>query len=91
MYFPYYIAYMTAGFVITLVVFFWALNQGQFKDQNRARFIPLEADGNTKPVKGLTICPSGNHRAFCPGGYRLGSIGGRCYLCTVQGIIRIKR
>ncbi len=51
MYFPYYIAYMTAGFVITLVVFFWALNQGQFKDQNRARFIPLEADGNTKPVK----------------------------------------
>lgn len=51
MYFPYYIAYMTAGFVITLVVFFWALNRGQFKDQNRARFIPLEADGNTKPVK----------------------------------------
>jgi len=51
MYFPYYIAYMTAGFVITLVVFFWALNQGQFKDQTRARFIPLEADGNTKPAK----------------------------------------
>jgi len=51
MYFPYYIAYMTAGFVITLVVFFWALNQGQFKEQNRARFIPLEADGNTRPVK----------------------------------------
>ena len=51
MYFPYYIAYMTAGFVITLVVFFWALNQGQFKEQNRARFIPLEADGNTRSVK----------------------------------------
>ena len=51
MYFPYYIVYMLIGFVITLVVFFWALNQGQFKDQNRARFIPLEADGNTKPVK----------------------------------------
>ena len=51
MYFPYYIAYMAAGFVITLVVFFWALNQGQFKEQNRARFIPLEADGNTRPVK----------------------------------------
>ena len=51
MYFPYYITYMTVGFVITLVVFFWALNHGQFKDQNRARFIPLEAEGNTKPVK----------------------------------------
>lgn len=51
MYFPYYIAYMTAGFVISLAVFFWALNRGQFKDQNRARFIPLEADGDTKPAK----------------------------------------
>jgi len=51
MYFPYYIAYMTIGFMITLVVFFWALNRGQFKDQNRARYIPLEADGNAKPAK----------------------------------------
>lgn len=51
MYFPYYVAYMTAGFMISLAVFFWALNQGQFKDQNRARFIPLEAEGGGKPVK----------------------------------------
>jgi cbb3-type cytochrome oxidase maturation protein len=51
MYFPYYIAYMTIGFLLTLVVFFWALNQGQFKDQNRARYIPLEADVNNKPSK----------------------------------------
>jgi nitrogen fixation-related uncharacterized protein len=51
MYFPYYIAYMVLGFIITLAVFFWALNQGQFREQNRARFIPLEADGDTKPVK----------------------------------------
>lgn len=51
MYFPYYIAYMTVGFAITLLVFFWALNRGQFRDQNRARYIPLEADGNTKPAK----------------------------------------
>ena len=51
MYFPYFIAYMSAGFVISIVVFFWALNSGQFKDQQRARFIPLETDLNTKPVK----------------------------------------
>jgi cbb3-type cytochrome oxidase maturation protein len=51
MYFPYYIAYMALGFIITLVVFFWALNHGQFRDQNRARFIPLEADTAAKPVK----------------------------------------
>jgi len=51
MYFPYYIAYMTIGFIITLGVFFWALNQGQFADQNRARYIPLKADGDTTSVK----------------------------------------
>ena len=51
MYYPYFIAYMAAGFVISLVVFFWALNHGQFKDQQRARFIPLQDDLNSGPVK----------------------------------------
>lgn len=51
MYYPYFIAYMSAGFVISILVFFWALNNGQFKDQQRARFIPLESDLNTEPVK----------------------------------------
>ena len=50
MYYPYFIAYMSAGFVISLVVFFWALNNGQFKDQQRARFIPLEVDPNRRPA-----------------------------------------
>ncbi|MBW2435232.1 MAG: cbb3-type cytochrome oxidase assembly protein CcoS, partial [Deltaproteobacteria bacterium] len=35
---------MAAGFIISLVVFFWALNNGQFKDQQRARFLPLYND-----------------------------------------------
>jgi len=51
MYFPYFIAYMSAGFIISIIVFLWALNSGQFKDQQRARFIPLETDLNTKPIK----------------------------------------
>jgi cbb3-type cytochrome oxidase maturation protein len=51
MYYPYFIAYMAAGFVISLLVFFWALNNGQFKDQQRARFIPLEAHLSPKPLK----------------------------------------
>ena len=55
MYFPYFIAYMSAGFVISIVVFIWALNSGQFKDQQRARFIPLESDLKTKPVKASRI------------------------------------
>jgi len=50
MYYPYFIAYMAIGFTISLVVFFWALNTGQFKDQQRARFIPLESDRQTKPA-----------------------------------------
>ena len=33
---------MIIGFVISLFVFFWALNNGQFKDQQRARYLPLE-------------------------------------------------
>jgi cbb3-type cytochrome oxidase maturation protein len=51
MYYPYFIAYMAAGFVISLLVFFWALNNGQFKDQQRARFIPLEGHLSSKPLK----------------------------------------
>jgi len=42
---------MAAGFIISLVVFFWALNSGQFKDQQRARFLPLQNDLQTKPAK----------------------------------------
>ena len=51
MYYPYFIAYMAAGFIISLVVFFWALNSGQFKDQQRARFLPLQNDPQTIPKK----------------------------------------
>ena len=51
MYYPYFIAYMAAGFIISLVVFFWALNSGQFRDQQRARFLPLQNDLQTRPAK----------------------------------------
>jgi hypothetical protein len=51
MYFPYYIAYMAAGFVVSLAVFFWALSRGQFRDQRRARFLPLEGAPAGAPAK----------------------------------------
>jgi cbb3-type cytochrome oxidase maturation protein len=41
MYYPYFLTYMALGFGLTLIVFIWALNSGQFKDQQRARFLPL--------------------------------------------------
>jgi nitrogen fixation-related uncharacterized protein len=51
MYFPYLIAYMLAGFVISLATLLWALNAGQFKDQQRARFLPLQGEAETAPAK----------------------------------------
>jgi cbb3-type cytochrome oxidase maturation protein len=51
MYFPYFITYIVIGFSISLVVFFWALKNGQFKDQQRARFLPLVDEHETPIVK----------------------------------------
>ncbi len=51
MYYPYFLAYMVSGFVISLVVLFWALRNGQFQDQKRARFLPLEEELEAEPVK----------------------------------------
>ena len=42
MYYPYFITYMAVGLAISLGVFFWALKSGQFKEQQRARFLPLK-------------------------------------------------
>ena len=44
MYFPYFITYIAIGLTISIVVFVWALKNGQFKDQQRARFLPLEEE-----------------------------------------------
>ena len=55
MYFPYFVAYMITGFAISLLVFFWALNSGQFKDQRRARYLPLEGSTHAAPVKATRL------------------------------------
>jgi cbb3-type cytochrome oxidase maturation protein len=47
MYFPYFITYIVVGLAITLAVFFWALKNGQFSDQQRARYLPLQGDSDT--------------------------------------------
>lgn len=41
MYFPYFVAYIIIGVSISLLVFLWAVKTGQFRDQQRARFLPL--------------------------------------------------
>lgn len=41
MYFPYFVAYIAIGLILSLLVFLWAVKNGQFQDQQRARFLPL--------------------------------------------------
>jgi nitrogen fixation-related uncharacterized protein len=45
MYYLYFISYILIGFLLSVAVLAWALKNGQFKEQQRARFLPLEADG----------------------------------------------
>ena len=49
MYYPYFITYMALGLGITLLVFAWALNSGQFQDQQRARYLPLHEAPDPPP------------------------------------------
>ncbi len=51
MYFPYFISYITVGFAISLVVLIWAIKTGQFKNQQRARFLPLTEELNVSAPK----------------------------------------
>ncbi|MDX9788293.1 MAG: cbb3-type cytochrome oxidase assembly protein CcoS [Desulfobacterales bacterium] len=51
MYFPYFITYIVVGFALSLIVFIWALKNGQFQDQQRARFLPLEEGMPSAPAR----------------------------------------
>ena len=42
---------MLSGLCISVVVLIWALNNGQFHDQKRARFLPLEDRQDRPPAK----------------------------------------
>ena len=46
---------MLIGFLLSIVVFFWALSAGQFRDQKRARFLPLEGERKTEKIEGAGI------------------------------------
>lgn len=61
MYYPYFISYMLAGFGISLLVFFWALGSGQFKDQERARFLALEEGEEPRASR---ISRTGRYEAY---------------------------
>jgi cbb3-type cytochrome oxidase maturation protein len=49
MYFPFFITYILIGFGISGLVFLWALKNGQFSEQRRASFLPLQHDMESPP------------------------------------------
>ena len=49
MYYLFYLLYVVVSTAVGLWVFLWALRNGQFRDQQRARFLPLQA-GEEMPV-----------------------------------------
>jgi len=52
MYFPYFAAYIMIGLTISLILFYWALKNGQFQDQERARYLPLRDEtGQAVPAR----------------------------------------
>ncbi|MFZ0241950.1 MAG: hypothetical protein WAL90_09915 [Desulfobacterales bacterium] len=55
MYLPYFIAYIAIGLILSVAVFVWAVKNGQFGEQQRARFLPLEDGPNATPVKASKI------------------------------------
>ena len=47
-----YVVYVILSSAVFLLFFFWALKHGQFRDQQRARFLPLtEERGEKEPMK----------------------------------------
>lgn len=51
MYFPYFAAYMGIGILLAVGLFVWALKNGQFSEQQRARFLPLEDEPDAGEVQ----------------------------------------
>ncbi|MFH0995280.1 MAG: cbb3-type cytochrome oxidase assembly protein CcoS [Pseudomonadota bacterium] len=51
MVFSFFTAYMLIGLCISALVFFWALKNGQFSDQKRAAFLPLQHDTEGTPSR----------------------------------------
>jgi cbb3-type cytochrome oxidase maturation protein len=48
--YPYWISLVTISLLISLAAFVWALRDGQFSDQGRARYLPLRDEYARKPV-----------------------------------------
>jgi cbb3-type cytochrome oxidase maturation protein len=51
MYFPTWISLVMVSLGLSLAAFAWGLGSGQFSDQGRARYLPLQDEHHTPPVR----------------------------------------
>jgi cbb3-type cytochrome oxidase maturation protein len=51
MVFSFFAVYLLIGLCISGLVFYWALKNGQFSDQKRAAFLPLQHDTENSPAR----------------------------------------
>jgi nitrogen fixation-related uncharacterized protein len=51
MYYAFFVLYLIVGVAMALWALGWAVRNGQFKEQDRARFLPLEQDHETPEGK----------------------------------------
>ena len=56
-----YAAYSIIVVVLLIAVLVWAIRSGQFKNQERARYLPLEDEASRE---GRTASPARRHRPF---------------------------
>jgi cbb3-type cytochrome oxidase maturation protein len=50
MYFPGWIILVVVSLWVSLIAFLWALQNGQFADQGRARYLPLRDEAPVAPM-----------------------------------------
>jgi cbb3-type cytochrome oxidase maturation protein len=81
MYYPFFIVYLIAGLAVALWAFRWAIKNGQFKDQQRARFLPLDEEGEQPTV---TVTRSDRYQA-----YLLLSLAGSGLLALAAAVVYI--
>ena len=61
MYYFFFIVIIFSGLFFGIVVFLWALKSGQFKEQQRARYLPLEDEPE---APGEVVSRSGKLQAY---------------------------
>jgi nitrogen fixation-related uncharacterized protein len=55
---------MVVGFGVSLLALFWAVSRGQFRDQERARYLPLEHE---EPSRQLKVSRFNRYEAYALG------------------------